>query len=498
MPANRRKKVKMATGENAAEGNGSRDNLEVRDSHEDEHIRIELLADKTNQNGYITITPKSADAEITEEVILGYLESQKVEPSAGGRENITRALAAIAKGEGIGEPFPVASGRLPENGTDGSVRWLVQRPDVPQGPKSPGARIDYKERNAIVNIRQGQKILTMTEATPGTPGHDIFGNQIPCQQGRPVNVRRGKNVEFSEDGETLIALVSGYLQMSGDTVSVEPVFVVSADVDLSVGNIDFIGPVKVTKDVLDGFRIRAGQEIEVGGMVEGAVLESKSSIHIQGGVAGKGKGRIACKGDLDARYLNEVYVEVAGDVRIANSITNCTVKSHGRIDVASGGIRGANVVASKGLRSPEIGSDAGVRTMVVVGVDYKLKDKLVNIERDVSVVRETVQRIETALGPLLSDGEIISTLPPEKADAARRLLAQLDMLVTRGDDLASQRDTLLSKMGVDSKVCIEVGKKIFSGVVMQIGTCLRTFELDILGPVKLFPDIENGSVKVTR
>ena len=136
--------------------------------------------------------------------------------------------------------------------------------------------------------------------------------------------------------------------------------------------------------------------------------------------------------------------------------------------------------------------------MVVVGVDYKLKDKLVNLERDVAVVRETVQRIEAALGPLLSDGEIISTLPPEKAEAARRLLAQLDMLVERGDKLAVKRDALLGKMGADSNVCIEVDKKIFAGVVMQIGTCLRTFEFDILGPIKLFPDIENGSVKVSR
>ena len=219
---------------------------------------------------------------------------------------------------------------------------------------------------------------------------------------------------------------------------------------------------------------------------------------MQGGVAGKGRGRIVCKAGLEARYLSEVIVEAGGDIVVNNSITTASVKSLGRITVNTGGISGSSVVAQKGLKSPEIGSDMGVRTTVVVGVDYHLKDKLVNTERELQAIREAVEKIEQALGPLVTNGEVIASLAPEKAEIARRLMAQLDMLVKHGSEVAVRRDELVSKMQVDSSFFVEVAKKIYPGVVMQIGTCRRTFELQVTGPVKLYPDLENASIKVSR
>jgi hypothetical protein len=77
-------------------------------------------------------------------------------------------------------------------------------------------------------------------------------------------------------------------------------------------------------------------------------------------------------------------------------------------------------------------------------------------------------------------------------------MGQLDLLIQRGDELAAKHSAMIARMQVGSEMFIEVSKKIFAGVAMQIGTCRRTFELDVTGPVKLYPDIENGSVKVAR
>jgi len=478
--------------------NGLPEGLTVHERSKTELRDIELITDSAHLSGYVRIIFHTSERQLTAVEMLSFLNEQKVKVTEEGRANIDAAVANAKDSDGALGPLVVATGRPAVNGTDGNIEWLVPNPVLLKQEKAAVGRVDYRELNKIVNLRQGQKILTLSEPTKGEPGEDIFGTVIPSQPGRPVSIRRGKNVDVTEDGREFFAQVTGMLEVAGDQILIEPLLIIQNDVDMSVGNINFIGPVKIARDVLDGFKIKAGKEIEVGGMVEGSALEAGSYIRIQGGVAGKLRSKIVCKGNLEAKYLNEVSVEAGGDVVVANSITNSTVKSRGKITVTNGGIRGSNVIAQKGLRSPEIGSELGVRTIVIVGVDYHLKDKFANIERELAAVREAVEKIETALGPLLADVEITATLPPEKSDIARRLMGQLDVLVQRGDELAAKRSAMLAKMEVGSDMFIEVGKKICAGVVMQIGTCRRTFELDVSGPVKLHPDIENASIKVSR
>lgn len=477
---------------------GQSDSIPVHASSKSDAREIQLLVTPDALEAHLNVIFHTGQPALTSEEVLKFLEDHSLRITDEVRAAVEKAIAAVPKAAGVLGPVLLSRGKALANGADGRVEWMIPPPQALREKKRTGGRVDYREYNQIVNVQQGQKILALIPPGSGETGEDVFGQKIEGQPGKVATVRKGKNVEVTGDGREFFAQVSGMLQYASDTVSVEPNMVVPNDVDMSVGNIDFLGPVKIGKDVRDGFRIRAGKEIEIGGMVEGAELESEGFIGIQGGVAGRGKGRINCKGNLEAKYLNEVFVECGGDIVIANSITNCTVKSLGKIIVNNGGIRGASVVAQKGLKTPELGSEFGVRTIAIVGVDYHLKDKFVDLERELAAIREAVEKVETALGPLLSDGEMMAVLPPEKAEIARRLMGQLDLLVARGDDLAAKRDAMLAKMQVGSDVFIEVTKKIYSGVIMQIGTCKRTFELDISGPVKLLPDVENASVRVSR
>ncbi len=471
--------------------------LKLLDSSKSDNSALELLCDNDRVVAFIRITTLADNAAPSAEEVKSFLLEKGVQLAELAEKNIASAVAS-ARAKGTVGPALVARGRKPEDGKDGVVKWLVRRGDESAGRAAAGARVDYKERNVITNITRGQKILTISEPTAGTPGMDIFGNELPCRPGQPADARRGKNVDVSEDGKTFMAACAGYLDQTGVVVAVEPVLTVKGDVDLSVGNIDFVGPVKVSGDILDGFHVRSAEDIDVSGMVEGAFLDAGKCISVTGGVAGKGKGRVTCKGAFEARYLNDVYVETDGEIKVHNSIVNSTVKSLGRIDVLSGGIKGANVVARDGLRSPEIGSDLGVRTIVVVGMDYDLKDRLVTVEREMGVVKQTMYKIEAALGPIASQPEMVSRLADEKAQVAKKLIAQRDKLREHHKRLSAARDDVLTRMQVNEGVWVEVAKAIFPGVVMQIGTCRRTFEVEVAGPVKLCPDLENGTILVRR
>jgi len=460
-------------------------------------FKIELLSDEDALTGYLRIITAGDGQAPTTETIVDFFKDHSLAAGPDALKAVDEILSSAAK-KGVYGPVLVARGEAPLDGQDGSVEWLVERPDIPKTPTSSSSKVDYKERTPIVNVRQGQKLLRIKPPVEGKPGSNVFGTEIPCKEGQAPGVRKGRNVEFDDSTGNMLALTAGYVEFDGDIISVEPVLIVKKDVDLTVGNIDFIGPVKVNGDVLDGFRVKSGQQIEVAGVVEGAILESEGPVVVQGGVAGKGKGRIIVKGDFEARYVSEVYIEAAGDIRVQNSIVNSTLKSRGMVEVSSGGIRGANVVARRGVRSPEIGSELGVRTIVVVGVDYGLKDRLMTLERELGVVKEAIAKIKGALGPVKGKAELISQLPPEKAAIAHKLVAQLKKMLVKCKSLTESRDELLSRMSVDDGVCIEVDKKIYPGVMMQIGTCRRSFEVEVLGPLKLAPEPESGSIRVRR
>lgn len=471
--------------------------LKVFDAVKAENLLVELMCDPQRLFAFLRISTTAEEAAPSVEEVNNFLRDHEVRLDDKA-EGWIKELVESAAAEGVFGPVGLARGKPPVDGEDGRIKWFVRRPGAPRPQSTKGARIDHKERNSIVNIIKGQKILTITQATEGTPGVDVFGNDIPCRPGQAADMKRAKNIELTKDGRTFVSTCAGYLDLSGSTVSVEPVLNVKGDVDLSVGNIEFIGSVKVSGDIIDGFHVKALQEIEVSGMVEGAFLESGKHISVTGGVAGKTKGTIVCKGSLEARYLSEVYVETGGDVKVQNSIVNATVKSLGRVDVLSGGIKGANIVARTGLRAPEIGSELGVRTVIVVGMDYDLKDRLVTLEREIAVLKQTLYKIEAALGPLVSNSEMISSLEPAKAEVAKKLMAQREKLGEHQKRLSDKRDDVLTRMQVNEGVWVEVDKTIFPGVVMQIGTCRRTFEMEVMGPVKLSPDIENGSISVRR
>ncbi|MHC4713121.1 MAG: DUF342 domain-containing protein [Planctomycetota bacterium] len=473
------------------------DSPQVVDSLEQEGSTCDLLTDSHRLCAYLRIITSTDDAAPDKQKLMDFLQERKVALGANVPQAVEQALARAAKAGTVG-PFMIGQGRESEDGKDGSVEWLVRRPSELSLLPAKGARVDYKERNTFVNVRKGQRLLRVRQPTEGSPGLDVFGSQLPCRQGHPADIRKGKNVDFTDEGDFIIALASGYLEETANLISVEPVLTVKGDVDLSVGNIDFVGPVKINGDVLDGFTVKAEAEIEVNGTVEGARLESESFVAVRGGIAGKGKGRIICKGSLEAKYLNEVYVEAGGDVSVQNSIVSSTVKSRGRVDVVSGGIRGANVVARNGLHAPDIGSDMGVRTIVVVGVDYEAREKLAKLEHDLALAREAIDKMEGSLGPVLSNKHLLEQLPEDKAEVARKLLNQWKALTDQCTRLSGARDKILDEMQAGESVCIEVDKKIFPGVMIQIGTCRRSFEMEVGGPLKLFPDIERNSLKVKR
>ena len=85
-------------------------------------------------------------------------------------------------------------------------------------------------------------------------------------------------------------------------ISVIPVIEVNGDVDLSTGNIEFVGNVIVRGSVQTGFFVKAGGDVEITGTVSGGIVEGKDVV-IRMGIIGMQNGYVSAVQDLQAKFI---------------------------------------------------------------------------------------------------------------------------------------------------------------------------------------------------
>ena len=117
-----------------------------------------------------------------------------------------------------------------------------------------------------------------------------------------------------------------------DKVFVSNIYEVE-DVDASTGDINYDGNVLVKGNVRSGYTIIAKGNIEVNGVIEGAVLRTDGDILLKRGIQGMGKADVECEGNLVAKFIENARV-VAGGFIQADSIMHSKVSAKGEIEIS--------------------------------------------------------------------------------------------------------------------------------------------------------------------
>ena len=189
-------------------------------------------------------------------------------------------------------------------------------------------------------------------------------------------------------------------------------------------------------------------------MVENTHIESDGDIEL-GGMAGDGThGTIRCGGRLTSRYLHEVQVECAGDITVAGEAMNCRLLSGGSISAAL--IAGGSAIALGGIESNRLGSDAGERTYLRAGVDYRHLEDL--------------EKLESGMGPLVREQSELAhrrvNADPEDLEEIDRLIQEVKLKIEQID---GQRREILKQGGSIQNAKINIRKALFDGVVIHLG-----------------------------
>jgi uncharacterized protein len=217
-------------------------------------------------------------------------------------------LNEVQKAIDASEPstFDIATGMKPKHGKDGWIEIKVNSETEEEPNDKVDEGVGFSLMKTIPNVEKGQVIGVIHPPLPGEIGYTVTNEPIPAKQTFPIDLKAGYGVTVI-DGN-IVATESGRpkIVQRGQLVnaSIIPKYIHNGDVNLTTGNIRFIGDVEIIGEVVEGTVVEAEENITIHKNVNTAILTSSEAIISYGNIissdlsAGKNSILLTELGDL--------------------------------------------------------------------------------------------------------------------------------------------------------------------------------------------------------
>jgi len=351
-----------------------------------------------------------SDAEIT----FGIDEEKMAE--------VEDVMAQIASGDWI-DPveIEVAHGIEPQHGQDAQYELFIDQ-QKPEEKSKPGmtedGRVDYFAVQEVSSTKRGQMVARRFPPTLGVPGKSIKGEEIPARDGNEGEWTTGRGVEHALGNENImVASVDGQVKTDNNKLEVLALYEIPGDVDLSTGSIDFIGAVIVHGNVQPGFKVKAGEDIMIEGVVDDAEIQTPGKVIVKGGVLGQGgKAKIVAGGDISGMYFQNAVLETKGILTSAQYVRDCKVVANiVRAMGKRGQLVGGEIAAETEISAQSIGSSqTGSHTNLIVGESAAKRNEIASLTEEVKKMEEELDKTKKGLAVLKMMQDKTGSLPAEK------------------------------------------------------------------------------------
>lgn len=336
----------------------------------------------------------------------------------------------------------LAKGKEPTPGVDASIEYYFNTETHRRPMVQEDGSVDYFTLTSINQCKKGDALARIIPEVPGIDGSDIFGKRIKAKEPRRITLKFGQNIGLSDDKRTIYTMVDGHVTLLEDKVFVSDVYVVK-DVDVSTGNLDYQGSIQIDGNVTTNFEVKAGGNVIIEGLVEGAKVIAGGCITIGKGMNGAAGGMLKAGGDVMVKFLENARV-VAGGFVHAGAILHSRVSAGTEVIVEGkkGMIIGGYVQAAKKIEAKSIGASMGASTILEVGVNPLIKTQYTRLQKIQADTLKTVQNAEMILsnfkekltkGAQFNESQLkymksVASLVEEKTEALKELDIRLDKL----------------------------------------------------------------------
>ena len=205
------------------------------------HSTVEVSVNPNHTAAFMSFSrPENGGMDITVEKVMAALDEKNV--SYGILQDDINLAVEQKRYE---ENICVAKWDMPQDGVDGTIKYFYNIESHAAPVENEHGVVDYKNLGVVRNITAGTPIAAITLPTEGEPGKEITGRVVMQKKGVPAKVNVGQGTSLINDGKEIIAAVDGNLVYKNGAFQVDETLVINGDVDVSSGNIDFIGAVTV-------------------------------------------------------------------------------------------------------------------------------------------------------------------------------------------------------------------------------------------------------------
>ncbi len=490
--------------------------------------RFKLAISQDQLTATLAVNGDSLPQGITAKEILTEVTEVGIRVSQEKATLLDEFVKSISAGN-MPEPIIIATGTSPIPDKNGYVKKLYSESEKPE-PKSLASESDdeddpgelltcnseiaqkkpeqnpdvqsqsHYDKSCYVFVDINQPLVQLMPPIEGKDGTDVYGKPIPRAKGLSANIRLGKNarfgdpknVEANEQSDIVYSNTYGKLGHSTTKIWVDEDLEVHSDVDFSIGNIDFRNNVDIFRNVLDLFKVKAGKNLTVRGVVEAAQVEAMENVYLRGGMAGKEKGSVVAGGNIECKFITSSNVKCGGDLTLAKEVMYCNIECGGAIKSENGQLAGGEITAFKGVAVHTLGSDAGTKTVLEIGINNELKTRAANTRPEVKILRMKAEKVREVVEPLLANQKRLTN---EQKEKATELLFETYELDSKADELVEKLKQAYVNTLENSVLSVTVMGKIHPNVIIRFPRGESKISAEITGPVTITPEIVN---KVTR
>lgn len=361
--------------------------------------------------------------------------------------------------------FLIAEGNPPVDGKDGYISF----------------EFDVNKRILVRNVKAGERIATVYPPTSGVDGIGVNGEVLKAKSGKLADVFLGQNVAFSDlDKSAIIATSDGNLVVNEDgTIEVTPVIKINGNIDVSLGEVNFVGTIIVSGDIKSGSKVKVGKNLEVYGNIEDAEVEVKGNLLIGGGFIGYGKGRLYVHGDASLRYITNQNLVVDGNLTIKREAVNANIVCGGKIIAKDAVIIGGTIMCKGEVEAKSIGGAEYSRTVIIIGRRDKQIEKLKKVTAEIKRLESYLEGIKSEIYALARLKIDWGELPEDQEKQLQNLIKWRDEIPKRLYQLNAMRNNLLNEMKKSGKAKLIVHGTIYKNTCIEINGAREEIHFDM-------------------
>ncbi len=429
-------------------------------------VNVSISDDHTQAHATI-IPPKVGGVLIKkEDVFMALKESGIV--ACIKEDAISHALQ-----EGIfNTPILIAETIEPEKSKEPTLEFLFDiEPSKINFKVDDSGKIDFRETNLFVTIKEGEPLVIKHPGEMGQPGQLITGEIIQPASVEDISLPAGKNTKISDDGLTLYATVSGQVSWSGGRVNIEPICNISGDVNLQTGNIHFAGTVIISGNVENDFTVEADGDIQIRNSVGKSRLVAGGNIIIGLGIQG---ATVEAGENISAKFVDNAEIRAGKDVIISEEIVHSHIDAEGLVSMPGrrGRVIGGRIRAGRFVEVKELGGPYEPTTIIEVGLSPKIREEILQLSHKIPEDKRAFTEVHSGIKTLLRLKEKAGNLPLEKEEILTKFINAQDML---GDKIKTIMNTISNikektTIFLSPDATVIVHKTIYPRVKLSIGT----------------------------